>query len=182
MVAEDYIRQFKQALNKLDIEEIEEIVKLIDNKIKQNKNIFLCGNGGSAANSSHSAGDWSKEIKAKTLCLTDNIAAVTAWANDTDFSNIFSSQLEIYYNEGDILLAFSGSGNSPNVIKAVEYVSNLGGITIGFTGNYNGGQGGKLAQLATHSIGFETTSMEIIEDLQLVVCHIIKESIKSNNR
>lgn len=178
MLIEEYVDDLKQALNHLDYEKIEEISNLVYGAINNKNNIFLCGNGGSAANPSHSAGDWSKEIGAKTNCLSDNTAAVTAWANDSDYSQIFSNQLKTYYNEGDILLAFSGSGNSSNVIKAVEYINNNRGTTIGFTGNYNGKKGGKLAQVANIVMMFETTSMEIIEDLELIVCHIIKNNIK----
>jgi len=178
----EYIADLISALKALDLNDIDFIINEVELAISQNKNIFMCGNGGSAANPSHSTGDWSKEIGAKTQCLSDNIAAMTAWANDSDYSKIFSSQLKTYYDEGDILLAFSGSGNSPNVINAVEFVNNCGGTTIGFTGNYNGKNGGRLAEISKHSIVFETTSMEIIEDLQLITCHIIKETLKGKNR
>ena len=174
-----YIADLILALKSSDKNKIEVITGIIEKSILDKNKIFMCGNGGSAANPSHSAGDWSKEIGARTQCLSDNIAAMTAWANDSDYSKIFSSQLKTYYDEGDILLAFSGSGNSPNVIKAVEFVNNCGGKTIGFTGNYNGKNGGRLAEISKHSIVFETTSMEIIEDLELIVCHIIKETLKS---
>ena len=175
---EEYVNDLKQALDNLDFEKVEKISNLVNVAIKNGNNIFLCGNGGSAANPSHSAGDWSKEINARTNCLSDNTAAVTAWANDSDYSQIFSNQLKTYYDEGDILLVFSGSGNSSNVIKAVEYVNNMGGTTVGFTGDYKGKKGGKLAQVASIVMMFETNSMEIIEDLELIVCHIIKNNIK----
>ena len=175
-----YISDLITALKVLDLNDIDFIINEVESAISQNKNIFMCGNGGSAANPSHSAGDWSKEIGARTHCLTDNTASVTSWANDLAYSKIFSSQLETYYDKGDLLLAFSGSGNSPNVIDAVDYVNNNGGISIGFTGNYKDKKGGKLAQIAQYSIVFETKSMEIIEDLELIISHIIKNSIKLN--
>jgi len=175
----DYASDLILAIESLDMEQIDHISNIILDCIKNKSTIFMCGNGGSAANPSHSSGDWSKEIGARTHCLSDNIASLTAWSNDFDYSQVFFRQLETYYNEGDLLLAFSGSGNSSNVINAVEYVNKRGGTTIGFTGNYNGGKGGKLSQLSKFSLVFNTESMEIIEDLQLITCHMIKQTVKA---
>ena len=179
MLLIDYRDNLKYALDKLDIDLVDSISNLIYDTIANKSRIFFCGNGGSAANPSHSTGDWSKELGARTHCLTDNIASLTAWANDTDYSNVFVGQLETFYEDADILLAFSGSGNSPNVINALNFVNNKGGTTIGFTGNYNGGKGGKLSQLSKFSLVFNTESMEIIEDLQLITCHMIKQTVKA---
>ena len=104
---------------------------------------------------------------------------MTAWSNDSDYSDVFSEQIKTYYNQGDILFAYSGSGNSKNVVKAVEIFNHLGGTTIGITGNYNGLGGGILASESQISLIFETKSMERIEDLQLIINHIIKQKLKS---
>lgn len=179
MLLIEYRDNLKYALDKLDIDLVDSISNLIYDTIANKRRIFFCGNGGSAANPSHSAGDWSKEIGARTHCLTDNIASLTAWANDTDYSNVFVGQLETFYEDADILLAFSGSGNSPNVINALNFVNNKGGTTIGFTGNYNGKRGGRLAEISEYTFNFDTQSMEIIEDLELIICHMIKNNIKA---
>ena len=83
--------------------------------------VFLIGNGGSSATPSHSAGDWLKELELNAICLSDNIPAVTAFANDTGYDNVFLGQLKIFLSEGDIVIGYSGSGNSINVINAVKY-------------------------------------------------------------
>ena len=174
-----YNNDLKKALDKLDIGKMDKIIKEVKKTVELKNKIFMCGNGGSAANASHSAGDWSKELGAKTFCLSDNIASLTAWSNDSDYSDIFSEQIKTYYNQGDILFAYSGSGNSKNIIKAVKIFNDFGGTTIGITGNYNGLGGGKLAFESQISIVFETKSMERIEDLQLIINHIIKQKLKS---
>lgn len=155
--------------------------KLIETR-KNNNSVFLMGNGGSSATPSHSAGDWTKELNLKTICLTDNTPAVTAFANDTDYSNIFKGQLETFLSEGDIIIGYSASGNSPNVLNAIEYAKSNGNYTIGITGNYKEQNGGKLAQIADISVIAQTTSMERIEDIHLIINHIIKEYIKESKQ
>ncbi|HIF04252.1 MAG TPA: SIS domain-containing protein, partial [Candidatus Poseidoniales archaeon] len=88
-----------------------------------------------------SAGDWSKELGLPTLAHTDNIAALTAWANDTSYDNIFVGQLQTWLAPGDLVVAYSGSGNSPNVVNGIEYASNNGARTVGITGDYKSGAG-----------------------------------------
>jgi len=173
----NYIADLLSAIHSLDNNIIIEIVTVLK-KVKEHKDkVFLIGNGGSSATPSHSAGDWSKELGIRTFCLTDNTPSVTAFANDTDYSNIFKGQLEVFMDPDDILIAYSGSGNSPNIINAVDYVNSLGNITIGITGNYNGNAGGLLAQKATIKLVVNTHSMERIEDLHLIINHIIKEHL-----
>ncbi len=178
----DFVTKYKKdlvtALNLIDNNSLNSVIEMVLKIKLENKKVFLIGNGGSSATPSHSAGDWSKELGIKALCLSDNTPALTAFANDTDYSNIFKGQLEVFLEEKDLVIGYSGSGNSPNVINAIEYANSKGVNTIGITGNYKNGQGGKLAEKANISIVFDTISMEIIEDLQMVVNHIIKESIK----
>ena len=177
--AKKYIRDVSSALEKMDMNILEEIKKLVKKAIVNKSTIFLIGNGGSAATPSHSAGDFSKEIGARTICLTDNIASLTAWANDTDYSNVFLGPLEIYLDKNDLILGYSGSGNSKNVIEAMKFGRANGAKTVGITGNYLGKGAGKIKEVSDVCLVFETESMEIIEDLELIVNHIIKESIKS---
>lgn len=175
-----YIEDLLVALSSISFENIEQFaLKIIDVKMN-NKKIFLFGNGGSSATASHSAGDWMKELNVKTICLSDNTAAITAFANDTDYSNIFKGQLETFLSDGDLVIGYSGSGNSPNVINAIEHAKLNGNYTIGVTGNYKEKNGGKLAQVADISVIAQTTSMERIEDIHLIINHIIKEYIKES--
>ena len=174
----DYIKDLTIALSSIDYEKLLQIVDKILEVKHTNRTVFLIGNGGSSATPSHSAGDWMKEIKVKTLCLTDNTPSVTAFANDTDYSNIFKGQLETLLSDGDLIIAYSGSGNSPNIINAIEYAKSRGNLTIGFSGNYNGRKGGKLVEVCDIPLIANTTSMERIEDIHLVINHMIKEYIK----
>ncbi|MBC8344414.1 MAG: SIS domain-containing protein [Bacteroidetes bacterium] len=140
--------------------------------------VFLIGNGGSSATPSHSAGDWLKELELNAICLSDNIPAVTAFANDTGYDNVFLGQLKIFLSEGDIVIGYSGSGNSINVINAVKYARNKGNFVIGITGNYNNGKGGLLQENSDLGIVVDSESMERIEDSHLIINHLVKEYIK----
>ena len=182
---DEFAGQYKQdlinAINHLESDKLLDIAdKLIETR-KTNNSVFLMGNGGSSATPSHSAGDWTKELNLKTICLTDNTPAITAFANDTDYSNIFKGQLETFLSDGDVVIGFSGSGNSPNIINAIKHAKLKGNYTIGITGNYKEKNGGELAQIADISVVAQTTSMERIEDIHLIINHIIKEYIKESN-
>ena len=167
------------AINKIDHNILQKVADHILVAKNNNKTIYLMGNGGSSATPSHAAGDWTKELGIKTICLSDNTPIITALANDTDYSNIFKGQLEIFLESGDIVIGYSGSGNSMNVINAINYANINKNLTIGITGNYNNKTGGKLKQLSQICIYLDTISMEIIEDGQLIINHIIKEYIKT---
>ena len=177
----EYVTDLTESLNKLDFNVINEVIEIFSKKIKNGNYIFLIGNGGSSATPSHSAGDFSKELGAKCLCLTDNTPSVTAWSNDTSYSNIFKGQLATFLNENDLVVGYSGSGNSENVLLAMEFAQKNGATTIGVTGNYNGKGPGKISKFSDTLVFFETTSMERIEDLQLIFNHMIKESLKIKN-
>ena len=173
-----YINDLNHSLSLLEIEHLKKISAKVLEARENKKTIFLLGNGGSSATPSHSAGDWTKELTIKTISLTDNTPSVTAFANDTEYSNIFKGQLEVFLSEGDLVIGYSGSGNSANVLKAIEFAKSRGNYTIGITGNYKNGKGGDLAKLADLSLVVQTTSMERIEDIHLIINHIIKEYIK----
>lgn len=177
--AEAYLVDLQTALSKLDIEPIERFADEVENVMDSNSTIHFIGNGGSAGTPSHSAGDWSKELGVPTLCHVDNISGLTAWANDTDYDNVFVGALKTFLRSGDIVVGYSGSGNSANVINGLKYAKEKGCLTIGVGGNYNGGKGGKMAKLVDIPIVAETESMERIEDIQLVVNHIVKETVKA---
>ncbi len=176
---DNYLSDLKGALSDLDKNAIRDVIESVEKVMDSNNTIHFIGNGGSAGTPSHSAGDWSKELSVATICHTDNASGMTAWANDTSYEDIFANQLNVYLKSGDLVLAYSGSGNSENVIRGINLAKSKSCKTIGFTGNYKGGKGGKLAQIVDCALIFDTQSMERIEDLQLIVNHIIKESIKS---
>ena len=175
----EYVADLAKALSGLDMKPIQEFADAVESVMDNGGTIHFIGNGGSAGTPSHSAGDWSKELQVPTICHVDNVSGLTAWANDTDYENIFKGQLQTFLREGDIVVGYSGSGNSANVINGIKFAKNKGCTTIGVTGNYNGMDGGKLAEIADIVINSDTESMERIEDLQLVVNHIVKESIKA---
>jgi len=175
-----YIADLTRTLNNLNADDVEnlylELLKILDN----GGMVHFIGNGGSAATPSHSAGDWSKELGIPTIAHTDNIASLTAWANDTSYANIFVGQLQTWLKPDDIVIGYSGSGNSSNVINGINFAKDKGARTVGITGNYKSGGGGALASLADISIICDTKSMERIEDIQLVINHIVKEAIKAS--
>ncbi len=175
-----YKNDLIHAVESLDWQIMEKIANKITELKKNGNVVYLIGNGGSSATPSHSAGDWTKELRVKTICLTDNTPSVTAFANDTDYTNIFKGQLETFLSKGDIVIGYSGSGNSQNVLNAIEYAKSKGNFTIGITGNYNNKNGGKLVNLADLSLVAQSTSMERIEDIHLIINHIIKEYIKAS--
>jgi len=176
----DYINNLHRSLGRLESDKLELMAEKIWEAKLNNHTVFLMGNGGSSATPSHSAGDWSKELDLKAICLSDNTPAVTAFANDTDYDNIFLGQLKIFISECDVVIGYSGSGNSMNVINAVKYARDKGNFVIGVTGNYNNGKGGLLKENSDLSIVVDSESMERIEDSHLIINHIVKEYIKEN--
>ena len=179
--AATYLEDLSRAIKELPLELVVELVDAVDEVRINGGTVHLIGNGGSAGTPSHSAGDWSKELSMRTICHMDNVSALTAWANDTAYDNVFAASLEIYLQKGDLLIAYSGSGNSENVIKGVALAREKGVTVAAITGDYKGGGGGRLATMADIPLICPTTSMERIEDFQLIINHIIKEAIKDRH-
>jgi D-sedoheptulose 7-phosphate isomerase len=133
------------------------------------------GNGGSAATASHFAGDfnkglsWNKKKRFKFICLNDNTPTVMAYANDVSYESVFAEPLKNFFQTGDLIIGISGSGNSKNVLNAIEWGNKNGGTTIGLSG-YNGG---KLKEIAMHSVHINVDDMQITEDLHMVLDHCI---------
>ena len=188
--AQNYIGQLKQTLDGLPLTQINEIKDILLDAYSKNKRIFIIGNGGSAATASHFACDLSKgttignpdmKKRFKVIALTDNIPLLTAWGNDADYSQIFVEQLKNLLDKDDVVIAISGSGNSENILKAVEYANEKGALTIGLTGF----AGGKLKDIAHKCLIVSSDSMEGIEDIHLILEHLIcswlREELKLNN-
>ena len=181
---DSYIADLKQTLDDLPRGPLREFWQMVENTRANDGSIHFIGNGGSAATPSHSAGDWSKELGLRTIAHTDNAASVTAWANDTNFTNIFVGQLSTFLREGDLVVAYSGSGKSANVLNGMHYAKQQGCSTVAVTGNISGSNrenNGNITDIADISIVAPTGSMERIEDIQLVINHIIKEAVKAHN-
>ncbi len=171
----DYIDGLKKAIVALEPDRIRHLAELLINENEKGKAIFLCGNGGSAACASHIANDLAKltiipnHRRFQVIALTDNIPLLTAWANDNGYEHCFVEPLKNLYKEGDVLIGISGSGNSKNVLNAVEFMNNNRGVTIGLTGL----TGGKLATLAKNVIQVRSDNMQIIEDVHVAIGHLI---------
>jgi len=159
----------------LDENAIDAVAKILKRAYEQNRFIFVMGNGGSAATASHLAGDLNKgacfhaDKKFKVLALTDCQPLILAIANDADYESIFVEQLKNFAGPGDVVLGFSGSGNSPNVLRAIQYAKQIGCTTIGVTGY----DGGKLKPMVDCSFHVEVDDMQIAEDVHMVLAHIL---------
>ena len=178
--AEDYIRDLRRTLSEVSKSQIQALWNELTSVGERGGSIHMIGNGGSAATPSHSAGDWSKELGIPTISHTDNISSFTAWANDTEYANVFAGQLSTFAKAGDLVIAYSGSGNSANILNGITAAREAGCRTAAVTGDYNGGAGGQLAEMVDVAIVVPTTSMERIEDMQLIINHIVKEATKAN--
>ena len=180
----EYFSELKKAIDGLDSVKIQKIIEVLFEAFKNNKQVFILGNGGSASNASHFACDLGKgtlknvydmqEKRFKVISLTDNVATIMAFGNDLSFEDIFVQQLRNLINPGDIVIGMSGSGNSINVIKAIEYAKVCGAKTIGFLGF---GTGGKLAKIVDYEIIVQNNHYGRIEDIHLVLCHLISDSL-----
>jgi D-sedoheptulose 7-phosphate isomerase len=141
----EYVRDLQTTLAALPLEPIEQVVSILNQARLENRQVFIMGNGGSAATASHFVCDLAKNTREvgkphfKVIGLSDNMAILSALANDEGYDNVFVQQLANLINPGDIVIAISASGNSPNVLKAIEYARETGATTIGFTG-YEGGK------------------------------------------
>jgi D-sedoheptulose 7-phosphate isomerase len=161
---------------------IEQAVDMLEEAYKKGRKIFIMGNGGSASNSSHMACDLGKgtlsrvyddhKKRFKVYSLTDNVALMSAFANDLSYEDIFVQQLRNLVEKDDVVIALSGSGNSINVIKAVKYAKFCKAKSIGFLGF---GNGGKLASLVDCAIISKSNQYGPCEDIQLILDHIISE-------
>jgi Phosphoheptose isomerase len=173
------IEKRKNVLNYVDdsmILTMKEISSNIADCIKRGGKVLTCGNGGSAANAQHITGDIVGRYKRERrgfagIALTVDTSTITAVGNDYDYSKIFERQVEGLGREGDILLALSSSGNSPNVVRAVEKAKEMGIITIGFLGN----NGGKLGQMVDMSITIPDKASDLCEEFAMTLSHIILE-------
>lgn len=175
----DYIRSYKAeamaAMEAISEGAIVTLIGLLGETRDAGHQVFVCGNGGSAASASHLANDLGKgasvgrESRFRVISLTDNIPWITALANDTDYEQIFVEQLKNFAQPSDLLIAFSGSGNSGNVIEAVRWAKQRNLVTVGVTGR----PGGRLGCLAHHALFVESSHMGHIEEAHFLILHLL---------
>jgi D-sedoheptulose 7-phosphate isomerase len=173
--AVNHIKELKQILDRAALSRLDEIFDQFITAYENDRTIFVMGNGGSGATASHFACDINKGVccklskKFKVICLNDNIPTLLAYANDTSYDKVFVEQLKNFFKPGDIVIGFSGSGNSANVINAIEYANNHDGITIAFTGS----DGGKMAKIARLPLIAPAGNMQNAEESHLIFVHIL---------
>jgi D-sedoheptulose 7-phosphate isomerase len=178
-----YIEEMHATLDKLPVELIEEIIQVLKEARVRNRQIFVMGNGGSASTAGHLAADLSKNTRCenapdfRVMCLSDNIAAFSAFANDEGYENSFAGQLASHIKPGDVVIGISTSGNSANVLKAVELGREVNATTIAMTG-FDGGKLGTMADIHLH---VPSTCIEQVEDIHLILEHMIVKTIKDTN-
>ena len=177
-----YLTEVQDILARMPQEPIARVIELLLEAPHRGATIFTAGNGGSAATASHFAADLAKgavvpgQPRFRVIPLTDNIPVITAWSNDVDYEVIFAEQVRNLLRPGDLLILISGSGNSPNVLRAAEVAKAMGGITIGFSGY----EGGKLAELVDYPVVIPAHKMKQIEDGHMVLCHLIATVIRAH--
>jgi D-sedoheptulose 7-phosphate isomerase len=174
-----YFEAHQILAGKIDKEALQESIDTVKAVFEADKKIITCGNGGSASTASHYITDWNKMVNLATgkkfrgVSLCDNIGLVTAYANDLSYDDVFSGQLAAIADEGDLLIAISGSGNSPNVLKAVEYANGHGVNTLGIVGY----DGGKLMPMVQHAFLVPSFDMQLCEDVHLMFGHMVMKTL-----
>lgn len=164
-----------EAIDQIDTGLVDQAIEWFQEACDGSKNIFVCGNGGSASTASHFACDivkgasMNRPKRFRILSLADSLPTLTAYSNDVSYDCVFVEQLKNFAQPGDLVMCISGSGNSPNVVRAIEYANSIGCKTIALTGR----DGGKLGPLAQLNIHVGVPHMGRIEDAHMVVCHMI---------
>lgn len=170
-----YLHELSDLTRKLPVEPIDKIIDLLRAARREGRHVFLLGNGGSAATASHLVNDLAKLTiepnvpRLRAIALTDNVPLVTAWANDSVYEAIFAEQLDNFVSPGDVVIGFSTSGNSPNVVRALTLAKARGARTVAFTGR----SGGALKAVAEVCFMVPSESTQLIEDVHLAAGHCV---------
>jgi len=179
-----YFSTVQELLNKVPFAAVDQVVDALLTANRNGNTVFICGNGGSASTATHFGCDLAKrpivagQPRYRVIPLTDNNALMTALSNDIGYDVVFSEQLIPLVRKGDILIGISGSGNSKNVIKAVEVAKAAEAVTIGFSGY----DGGKLAAAVDISVHIPSFNMAMVEDVHLMLEHAICEKLLAVNQ
>ena len=170
-----YFSNLKTCIDKIDKKEIEKFLEILIDARDNAKTIFIMGNGGSASTASHfccelnKGASYNKDKKFKVICLNDSISTILAYANDVNFEDIFKEQLKNFVQKDDVVIGISSSGNSKNILSAIEYANEVGAITIGLTGR----DGGELKKLSKYSVNPNYDDLQISEDIHMIIVHLI---------
>jgi D-sedoheptulose 7-phosphate isomerase len=172
---ETYKADLLKTIDSIDLSKVSQAIEWFKETRDAGKHIFVCGNGGSASTASHFACDivkgasFNRQSRFRIMALTDQLPTLTAYANDVCYDAVFVEQLKNFAQPGDLFMGISGSGNSPNVLRAIEYANQAGCRTVALTGR----DGGKLGPMAQLNIQVPVPHMGRIEDAHMVVCHMI---------
>ncbi len=173
--AQDYKSKLIRAFDTVDLDAVARAIEILTEARDNGRHVFTCGNGGSASTASHFVCDmvkgasFNRDVRFRIMALTDSLPTITAYSNDVSYECVFVEQLKNFAERGDVVIAISGSGNSPNVLRAVEYANSIGCQTIGLTGR----DGGKLGQASQLQIRVAEPHMGRIEDVHLIVTHML---------
>ncbi len=176
----DYIDRLSEGLRAVDAAAIAAVVEALEQARVERRTIFIIGNGGSAATASHMANDLQKlashgkNVAFRAVALTDNVPLITAWANDDDYETAFVRQLQALAHTDDLLVSITGSGNSPNIVRAAEWAREAGMTTISLLGF----DGGKMKALSDHVLLFPEGHYGRIEDAHLILEHMIANYLR----
>ncbi|NDH77785.1 MAG: SIS domain-containing protein [Flavobacteriia bacterium] len=179
MQAQHYIDLVKSTLDALDPKALEALVEAFHTTYEKGGNIYTMGNGGSGASASHAAGDFLKgasyglDKRFKMICLNDNLPSMMAIANDIGWESIFVEPLKNFLSPSDLVIGISGSGNSKNVVNALEYANAQGATTVAMSGF----KGGKISEIATINVHAPVMDMEVTEDVHMVIFNIVKKQM-----
>ncbi|SEI51960.1 D-sedoheptulose 7-phosphate isomerase [Dyadobacter koreensis] len=177
----NYIEELKETLDNLDKQEIVKFASILEQARQNGNKVFIFGNGGSGSTATHFACDINKgaslgkEKRHKIIALTDNIPIMLAYSNDMSYDDVFVEQLKNFIETGDVVVGISGSGNSKNIIKAIEFANGQGNTTVGITGF----DGGKLKKLATYSVNANRNDMQISEDIHMILVHLMMKILEA---
>jgi D-sedoheptulose 7-phosphate isomerase len=175
----DYCQGLKQALDAVSAEAVEEFVQLLERACQEGRQVFLMGNGGSGSTASHVACDLNKgtslgrQKRFRAICLNDSLPTIMAYANDVSYEDIFVEPLKNFLHPGDIVIGLSGSGNSINVLKAIDYANQQGAFTVGLSGY----DGGRLAHLARLPLVVPVHDMQKAEEVHLTIFHVAMQAL-----
>lgn len=177
----NYFKELVSAVQSLKLQEFVDVAEVLGQARANGKRIFIFGNGGSGSTATHFACDINKGVsfgkkeRFRVICLNDNIPTLLAYSNDVGYDVVFKEQLENFVEEGDVVIGISGSGNSKNILFALELAKSKSAITIGITG-FNGG---KLKDISDYSVNANVNDMQISEDIHLIWVHIMMKCFES---
>ncbi len=186
-VYSQYVAELQDVITGMPLKEIERAADILFAAYQSDRTIFTLGNGGSAALASHIAADLGKAThvpgpaalaqlkRLRVLALTDNTPLLTAWANDSSYDNVFAAQMENFIQAGDVVLAISSSGNSPNVLRALELARKTGATSVGLTGC----GGGKMKDLLSCAVIVPSHHTQIVEDAHVISAHLLLVDLRA---